>query len=82
MVHLEDRPRPELGRLFLVISWHVAACATAASPQFIRLVGCEDRIVEYNQEQCRVNSYDGCSSLIRSFPSKVGERNAANRTFL
>ena len=56
--------------------------------QFIRLVGCEDRIVECalrlfelvcvspltrvdcadNQEQCRVNSYDGCSSLIRSFP--------------
>ena len=38
----------------------------------MRLLGCEDRIVEYNQEQCRVNAYDGNSSLIRSFPSKVG----------
>ena len=40
--------------------------------EFVRLLGCEDRIVEFNQEQCRVNAYDGNSSLIRSFPSKVG----------
>jgi len=40
--------------------------------EFVRLLGCDDHIVEYNQEQCRVKSYDGKSSLIRSFPSKVG----------
>ena len=38
--------------------------------QFIRLLGHEP--VEYNQEQCRVNTYDGRQALIRSFPSKVG----------
>ena len=42
--------------------------------EFVRLVGCDGSIVEYNQEQCRVLSYDGTSSLIRSFPSKVGVR--------
>ncbi len=42
--------------------------------EFVRLVGCDDKIVEYNQEQCRVRAYDGNSSLIRSFPSKVGVR--------
>ena len=38
------------------------------------LSGCwaAGRIVEFNQEQCRVNAYDSNSSLIRSFPSKVG----------
>ena len=41
-------------------------------PQFIRLLDCDSNIVEYNQEQCRVTSYNGKSSLIRSFPSKVG----------
>jgi len=40
--------------------------------EFIRLLDGDDLIVEYNQEQCRVKSYDGKSSLIRSFPSKVG----------
>jgi hypothetical protein len=34
-------------------------------------------IKEFNQEQCRVQSYDGKSSLIRSFPSKVGVKNHA-----
>ena len=42
--------------------------------EFIRLLDGDDLIVEYNQEQCRVRSYDGKSSLIRSFPSKVGVR--------
>ena len=58
--------------------------------RFIRLVGCEKRIIEYaaschhrrqlatteyfglrarfNQEACRVTSFDGKKSLIRSFP--------------
>ena len=40
--------------------------------EFIRLLDCDSNIVEYNQEQCRVTSYNGKSSLIRSFPSKVG----------
>jgi len=35
--------------------------------EFIRLLGHEP--VEYNQEQCRVNTYDGRQALIRSFPS-------------
>ena len=38
--------------------------------EFIRLLGHEP--VEYNQEQCRVKTYDGREALIRSFPSKVG----------
>lgn len=37
--------------------------------QFIRLLGHEP--IEYNQEQCRVKSYDGREALIRSFPSKL-----------
>jgi len=49
--------------------------------EFVRLLGCEDRIVEFNQEQCRVNAYDGNSSLIRSFPSKVGVSCAPILTF-
>jgi hypothetical protein len=36
--------------------------------EFIRLLDGDDKIVEYNQEQCRVKSFDGKSSLIRSFP--------------
>ena len=48
--------------------------------EFIRLLDGDDLIVEYNQEQCRVKSYDGKSSLIRSFPSKVGVRRYASRT--
>ena len=42
--------------------------------EFLRLLDAEQQIVEYNQEQCRVKSYDGKTSLIRSFPSKVGVR--------
>jgi len=36
--------------------------------EFIRLLDCDSNIIEYNQEQCRVTSYNGKSSLIRSFP--------------
>lgn len=39
--------------------------------EFVRLLDCGDRIEEYNQEQCRLTSFRGTKSLIRSFPSKV-----------
>ena len=42
--------------------------------EFLCLLDARERITEYNQEVCRVNSYDGGSSLIRSFPSAVGVR--------
>ena len=42
--------------------------------EFLCLLDAKERITEYNQEVCRVNSYDGGSSLIRSFPSAVGVR--------
>lgn len=42
--------------------------------EFITLAGGADKIVEYNQEQCRLRAFDGRKSLIRSFPSKVGVR--------
>ena len=43
--------------------------------EFIRLLDCGDKIVEYNQEQCRLKSFiKGKTSLIRSFPSKVSVR--------
>ena len=43
---------------------------TALYPQveFIRVLDCEERICEFNQEACRVNAYNGKKSLIRSFP--------------
>ena len=37
--------------------------------EFVRLAGGESKIVEYNQEACRLHSFDGKKSLIRSFPS-------------
>ena len=40
--------------------------------EFIVLAGGKDKIVEYNQEACRLHAFDGKKSLIRSFPSKVG----------
>jgi len=46
--------------------------------EFIRLLDCGDRIMEFNQEQCRLKSFqDGKTSLIRSFPSKVSVRSDA-----
>ena len=39
--------------------------------EFVRLLGFDDRIMEFNQEQLRVRSLSGKTSLIRSFPSKV-----------
>jgi hypothetical protein len=42
--------------------------------EFIILAGGKDKIVEFNQEACRLVSFDGKKSLIRSFPSKVGVR--------
>ena len=38
--------------------------------EFIRVLDCEDRICEFNQEACRVEAFNGKKSLIRSFPSK------------
>ena len=46
--------------------------------RFVKLAGGEKRICEYNQEACRLNSFDGKKSLIRSFPSKVGVRATAS----
>ena len=48
--------------------------------EFVRVLNCEDRICEYNQEACRINSFNGKKSLIRSFPSKVGVRAATDRS--
>ena len=50
----------------------LATVLSPRPPQFIRLLDHEP--VEYNQEQCRVRTYDGREALIRSFPSKVGVR--------
>ena len=42
--------------------------------EFLRLLDKEDSILEFNQEQCRLRSANGKTSLIRSFPSKVSVR--------
>lgn len=42
--------------------------------QFVTLTGFADCIMEYNQEQLRVKSLDGGTSLVRSFPSRVAVR--------
>lgn len=39
--------------------------------EFAGTIGMEERILEYNQENLRMESLQGGSSLIRSFPSKV-----------
>lgn len=36
--------------------------------EFLKVLDCEDKIIEFNQEACRIHSYDGKKSLIRSFP--------------
>ena len=36
--------------------------------EFLKVLDCEDKIIEFNQEACRLNTYDGKKSLIRSFP--------------
>lgn len=36
--------------------------------RFIKVLDCENRICEFNQEACRLNAYNGNKSLIRSFP--------------
>ena len=38
--------------------------------EFVKLLDCEDKIIEYNQENLRLISFTGKRSLIRSFPSK------------
>ena len=43
-----------------------------ARHRFIRVLDCEDRICEFNQEACRIDAFNGKKSLVRSFPSKVG----------
>lgn len=47
--------------------------------EFVRLLGAENRVTEYNQENLRLRSYDGKSSLIRSFPSAVAVRAPCSR---
>lgn len=47
--------------------------------EFVVLLGMQNRIVEYNQENLRIETLEGgppgkTTSLIRSFPSKVGVR--------
>ena len=47
--------------------------------EFVVLLGMQGRIVEYNQENLRIETLEGgppgkTTSLIRSFPSKVGVR--------
>ena len=42
--------------------------------EFVNLAGGSAKICEYNQEACRINSFDGKKSLVRSFPSKVAVR--------
>ena len=37
--------------------------------EFVKLLDCEERIIEYNQENLRLKSFNGRPSLIRSFPS-------------
>lgn len=39
--------------------------------EFVRLIGFDDRIVVFNQEQLVLKSLSGKNSIIRSFPSKV-----------
>ena len=39
--------------------------------EFVVLAGFADSILEYNQEQLRLTSVDGGTSLVRSFPSRV-----------
>jgi len=39
--------------------------------EFVTLLGADDKITEYNQENLRLRAYDGKLSLIRSFPSAV-----------
>lgn len=38
--------------------------------EFVGIAGFESNILEYNQEQLRVKTLDGCISTVRSFPSK------------
>lgn len=42
--------------------------------QFVNVLDMGHKIVEYNQENLRITSLEGGSSLIRSFPSKVSVR--------
>lgn len=51
--------------------------------EFVVLLGMQNRIVEYNQENLRIETLEGgppgkTTSLIRSFPSKVGVRARAS----
>ena len=39
--------------------------------EFIRVLDCEDRICEFNQEACRIDAFNGKKSLVRSFPSEL-----------
>jgi len=46
--------------------------------EFIKLLDCGDKIIEYNQETARIKTFNGKSSLIRSFPSKVSVKQQSN----
>ena len=41
---------------------------------FIKLLDKSDSVVEYNQENLKIISAEGTTSLLRSFPSKVSVR--------
>ena len=41
---------------------------------FIKLLDKVDAVVEYNQENLKIVSAEGTTSLLRSFPSKVSVR--------
>lgn len=56
-------------------SAHAFADAEPLPGRFVRLLGCQEAVVEFNQEVLRLKSFEeGKTSLIRSFPSKVGVR--------
>ena len=40
--------------------------------EFVKVLDCDSRIQEYNQEALRIQAFDGKKSLVRSFPSRVG----------
>ena len=45
--------------------------------EFVNVLDMGHKVVEYNQENLRITSLEGGSSLIRSFPSKVSVRAVA-----
>ena len=69
---LERMVRRRISDTELAVPLTCAASDNRWQVEFVRVLDCEHRICEYNQEQCRITSFTGKKSLIRSFPSKVG----------